>query len=94
MLFCFLYSVSTYFFSLTSGLETEIGKLISEKQTLLLKSNAFQNNGMAIIKSLETMIKSENIAKGALATGYIASSVHKFTKSSNEKYGELVKIKL
>ena len=83
--------LNTYFFSLTSGLEMEIGKLISEKQGLLLKNATFQNYGMAVIKSLETMIKSENIVKGALATGYFASSVHKFTESSNQINGELVR---
>ena len=69
----------------------KIGKLISEKQELLLKNTTFQSYGMAIIKSLETMIKSENIVKGALATGYIASSVHKFKESSNQKNCELLK---
>ena len=69
----------------------KIGKLISEKQELLLKNTTFQSYGMAIIKSLETMIKSENIVKGALAIGYIASSVHKFKESSNQKNGELLK---
>ena len=58
--------VPTYFFSLTSGLEMKIGKLLSEKQELLLKNTTFQSYGMAIIKSLETMIKSENIVKSQI----------------------------
>ena len=71
----------------------ERGKVISEKQGLLLKNTNLQNYGTSFIKSLETMIKNENIVKAALASRYIASSVHKFTKISNQKDGELVKKK-